>query len=241
MLKSPRVEGWGGLEGGCSEELGAGKNTLKQEGRGRAVPPALRLRSIQLRLLPAAMPGGRSSPSAVPSEARGRRNEAVRVKKAAGPGTQQGLSERQENPRVTGSEAGPWTSREGPAWQNLASESLSSSLETPDPSAQMQSQSGQHLFGPGLLTQHKGGPVPEELTAIPFGERLALPAPVSAVPLPSCVSFVSHVSSLRLRVLICKTGTVRLPPEATEEMNVHVICVCPNTHPCTCVNTPTRV
>ena len=224
----------GGLEGGCSEELGAGRNTLKQEGRGRAVPPALRLHSIQLCLLPAAMPSGHSSPSAVPSEAHGRGNEAARVKKAVGPGTQQGLSEHQENPRVTASEAGPWTSCEGPAWQNLASESLPSSPETPDPSAQMQSQAGQHLFGPGLLTHHERGPDPEQLTAVPFGERLVLPAPVSAAPLPSRMSFISHVSSLCLRVLICKTGTVCLLHEATAEMSVYVlsVCVCPNMPTC---------
>ena len=76
----------GGLEGGCSEELGAGRNTPKQEGRGRAVPPALRSHSIQLCILPAAMPGGHSSPSALPSKAHSRGNEAARVKKAVGPG-----------------------------------------------------------------------------------------------------------------------------------------------------------
>ena len=172
------------------------------------------------------MPSGHSSPSAVPSEAHGRGNEAARVKKAVGPGTQQGLSEHQENPRVTASEAGPWTSCEGPAWQNLASESLPSSPETPDPSAQMQSQAGQHLFGPGLLTHHERGPDPEQLTAVPFGERLVLPAPVSAAPLPSRMSFISHVSSLCLRVLICKTGTVCLLHEATAEMSVYVLSVC---------------
>ena len=244
----------GGLEGGCSEELGAGRNTLKQEGRGRAVPPALRSHSIQLCLLPAAMPGGHSSPSAVPSEAHGRGNEAARVKKAVGLGTQQGLSEHQENPRVTASEAGPWTSCEGPAWQNLASESLPSSPETPDPSAQMQSQAGQHLFGPGLLTHHERGPDPEQLTAVPFGERLVPPGTcLSCAPSQPHEFHKSRVLSVPQGPHLQNRDSMPASRGHCRNECVRVICVCVQTclHVCghaytrvnmpACVNTSTRM
>lgn len=163
------------------EELGAGKNTLKQEAE-EGLSSALRMRSVQLRLLAAACPGRTLSPCG-PFRARGRRTRGSSCEEGCRTGTQQGLSERQEN-RVTEGEAGHLETKQcgdRPGRTGLREPLFL--LETPDPSAQMQSQSGQHLFGPGLLMQHKGGPVPEELHSHSFGRDWPSRAPVSAVPL----------------------------------------------------------
>ena len=164
------------------------------------------------------------------------------MKKAVGPGTQQGLSEHQENPRVTVSEAGPWTSCEGPAWQNLASESLPSSPETPDPSAQMQSQARQHLFGPGLLTYHEGGPDPKQLTAVPFGERLGPPSTcLSCAPSQLREFHKSHVLSVPQGPHLQNRNSMPASQGHCRNECVRVICVCVSKHAYMCESMPTHV
>ena len=93
MLKSPRVEGWGALEGGCSEELGAGRNAPEAGGqrKGRPSCPEVGFNpscaSSQLRCWVDTHGHQQSLPRLVAGEGGGSCEEG------RGPGTQQGLSE----------------------------------------------------------------------------------------------------------------------------------------------------
>lgn len=79
MLKSPRVEGWGGLEGECSEELGAGRDAREAGGQGKGRPSR-----PEVGFNPSCDAGRTLTAISGPFRGSWQGKEAARVKKAAG-------------------------------------------------------------------------------------------------------------------------------------------------------------